>query len=132
MPQSAQGPIPGEVTQLLAAVRQGGGSAMDRLMTLGGHHLLLPVLQPRFGNQQMRRVRHTSRHSALSRWHLPTTPPMLFAMRETAVMPPVVEALPAGANSNRCHRPFSYQYASCTEPGAWALETSGTYFGSSG
>lgn len=34
MPQSAQGPIPGEVTQLLAAVRQGDGSAMDRLMTL--------------------------------------------------------------------------------------------------
>jgi len=32
--QSAQGPIPGEVTQLLAAVRQGDGSAMDRLMTL--------------------------------------------------------------------------------------------------
>ena len=48
MSQSAQGPIPGEVTQLLAAVRQGDGSAMDRLMTLGGHHLLLPVLQPRF------------------------------------------------------------------------------------
>ena len=34
MSQSAQGPIPGEVTQLLAAVRQGDGSAMDRLMTL--------------------------------------------------------------------------------------------------
>jgi DNA-binding GntR family transcriptional regulator len=32
--QSAQGPIPEEVTQLLAAVRQGDGSAMDRLMTL--------------------------------------------------------------------------------------------------
>jgi len=32
--QSAQGPVPGEVTQLLAAVRQGDGSAMDRLMTL--------------------------------------------------------------------------------------------------
>ena len=34
MSQSAQGPIPEEVTQLLAAVRQGDGSAMDRLMTL--------------------------------------------------------------------------------------------------
>ncbi len=34
MSQSAQGPVPGEVTQLLAAVRQGDGSAMDRLMTL--------------------------------------------------------------------------------------------------
>ncbi len=34
MSQSAQGPIPGEVTLLLAAVRQGDGSAMDRLMTL--------------------------------------------------------------------------------------------------
>jgi len=34
VPQSAQGPTPGEVTQLLAAVRQGDGSAMDRLMTL--------------------------------------------------------------------------------------------------
>lgn len=34
MSQGAQGPIPGEVTQLLAAVRQGDGSAMDRLMTL--------------------------------------------------------------------------------------------------
>ncbi|HEX4961633.1 MAG TPA: ECF-type sigma factor [Thermoanaerobaculia bacterium] len=34
MSQSAQGPIPGEVTQLLAAVRQGDGSAMDRLVTL--------------------------------------------------------------------------------------------------
>lgn len=34
MSQSAQGPIPEEVTQLLAAVRQGEGSAMDRLMTL--------------------------------------------------------------------------------------------------
>ena len=34
MSQSAQNPIPGEVTQLLAAVRQGDGSAMDRLMTL--------------------------------------------------------------------------------------------------
>jgi len=32
--QSAQSPIPEEVTQLLAAVRQGDGSAMDRLMTL--------------------------------------------------------------------------------------------------
>jgi RNA polymerase sigma factor (TIGR02999 family) len=32
--QSTQGPTPGEVTQLLAAVRQGDGSAMDRLMTL--------------------------------------------------------------------------------------------------
>jgi len=32
--QSAQGPTPGEVTQLLAAVRQGDRSAMDRLMTL--------------------------------------------------------------------------------------------------
>jgi RNA polymerase sigma factor (TIGR02999 family) len=32
--QSAQGPVTGEVTQLLAAVRQGDGSAMDRLMTL--------------------------------------------------------------------------------------------------
>ncbi len=34
MSQSAQGSVPGEVTQLLAAVRQGDGSAMDRLMTL--------------------------------------------------------------------------------------------------
>lgn len=34
MSQSTQGPIPGEVTQLLAAVCQGDGSAMDRLMTL--------------------------------------------------------------------------------------------------
>ncbi len=34
MSQSAQGPPPGEMTQLLAAVRQGDGSAMDRLMTL--------------------------------------------------------------------------------------------------
>ena len=34
MSQSAQGPIPGEVTQLLAAVRQGDGSAVDRLTTL--------------------------------------------------------------------------------------------------
>jgi RNA polymerase sigma factor (TIGR02999 family) len=32
--QSAQGPVPEEVTQLLAAVRQGDGSAVDRLMTL--------------------------------------------------------------------------------------------------
>ncbi len=34
MSQSARGPTPGEVTQLLAAVRQGDGSAMERLMTL--------------------------------------------------------------------------------------------------
>ena len=34
MSQSAKGPTPGEVTQLLAAVRLGDGSAMDRLMTL--------------------------------------------------------------------------------------------------
>ncbi len=34
MSQSVQGPPPGEVTQLLAAVRQGDGRAMDRLMTL--------------------------------------------------------------------------------------------------
>src|SRR3954471_16871863 len=34
MSQSTQGPAPGEVTQLLAAIRQGDASSMDRLMTL--------------------------------------------------------------------------------------------------
>src|SRR2546422_410351 len=41
---------------------------------------------------------------------------MLLEIRETEAMPPLPEALPAGANSKRCHSPPSYQNASPTEP----------------
>ena len=42
---------------------------------------------------------------------------MLFGMRDTAVIPPFVDALPAGATSNRCQAVWpSYQKASFTEP----------------
>src|SRR5690348_2592717 len=42
---------------------------------------------------------------------------MLLGMRDTAVIPPFGDALPAGAISN-CRQPSwpSYQNASCTEP----------------
>jgi hypothetical protein len=41
---------------------------------------------------------------------------MLLGIRETAVMLPLGEALPGGANWNVCQVPPSYQKASLTEP----------------
>jgi hypothetical protein len=49
---------------------------------------------------------------------------MLPGMRETAVIPPCAEALPAGANWKRCQLPPSYQKASCTDPSGPIHQTS--------
>ncbi len=49
---------------------------------------------------------------------------MLPGIRETAAMPPVVEALPAGASSKPCQVLPSYQKRSWTEPFAPTKNTS--------